>query len=642
MWVLIKSADEVERFGKCAYFRHSFISAYHKLGELPLMVIVRLIAVVLTLAANVSYAADPQPYTVSLDKTPNAELNKALQDASTLISLQQTAKVGAFALIARAKQDQERFILALHSFGYYKSKVRLLIAGRALDDPDLYDTLTDAPAQPPVKLTAGFELGSQFRLNKIDIQGDVPEQALTWLDLHPGQTALAAEVLAARGRLLNALREQGYSQAKVDEPIATLLEESDAVDIRFQVDSGPRVVLGEIAVNGLKDINQAFVRRRLLVVSGQQFQPTTIEAARQDLAALGVFSSVRAQISKQLDPQGFVPISFEVSERPRHAVNVGAAYSTDLGGSFSSSWLHRNLFGNAEQLNLTGAVTQLGGNSTTGIGYKLAAAFSKPDFLQRNQSLQLGLDAIKQSLTAYDQQAVTAQLMLSRKMAEYWHGGGGIIAQQSQITQQGVTRDYTLLGLPLTLKYDSSNSVLDPTRGSIATVSVTPTQSLAGAASKPFVVMQVSASTYIDLGEHGRSVVAMRGMIGDSEGAKQFDLPPDKRFYAGGSATVRGYKYQAIGPAFANGNPEGGTAMAAAGVELRQRIFDNYGIVLFTDVGQVSVDAPPFAGRWQMGAGVGGRYYTSFGPIRLDVAVPVNPQPNSGSFEIYIGLGQAF
>ena len=642
MWVLKKSGDETVRFGKYALRHHYFINEDHKLVDLPLMVIVRLIAVVLTMAAAVSYAADPQPYTVNLDKTGNAELNKALQDASILISLQQSAEVGAFALIARAKQDQERFILALHSFGYYKSKVRLLIAGRALDDPDLYDSLTDAPAEPPVKLTVGFEPGPQFHLNKIDIQGDAPEQALKWLDLHKGQAALAAEVLAARGRLLNALREQGYSQAKVDEPIATLLDESDAVDIRFQVDSGPRVKLGKIAINGLKNINEAFVRRRLPIASGQQFQPTTIETARQDLAALGVFSSVRAHIGEQLDSQGFVPISFEVSERPRHAVNVGAAYSTDLGGSFSSSWLHRNLFGNAEQLNLTGAVTQLGGNSTTGIGYRLAAAFSKPDFLQREQSLQLGLDAIKQSLTAYDQQAVTAQLMLNRKITEYWHGGGGITAQQSQITQQGVTRDYTLLGLPLTLKYDSSNSVLDPTRGSIATVSVTPIQSLAGAVGKPFVVMQASASTYIDLGEHGRSVLAVRGMIGDSEGAKQFDLPPDKRFYAGGSATVRGYKYQAIGPAFANGNPEGGTAMAAGGVELRQRIFDNYGIVLFTDVGQVSVNAPPFAGRWQMGAGVGGRYYTSFGPIRLDVAVPVNPQPNSGSFEIYIGLGQAF
>jgi translocation and assembly module TamA len=165
---------------------------------------------------------------------------------------------------------------------------------------------------------------------------------------------------------------------------------------------------------------------------------------------------------------------------------------------------------------------------------------------------------------------------------------------------------------------------------------------LAGDSSKPFVILQASASSYLDMGAPGRSVLALRGVIGDTQGADQFELPPDKRFYAGGSATVRGYKYQSIGPAFANGNPEGGTAMAAGSVELRQRILDDYGAVVFADAGQVSINATPFASPWQIGAGIGARYYTSFGPIRLDLALPVNPQPGSGSFEIYIGLGQAF
>lgn len=597
--------------------------------------------VAMYLIAAVSLAADPQPYSVELAKTGNAQMDQLLQDASTLISLRSSAEVGPFALIARAKQDRERFVAALHSLGYYQGKALLRIAGRALDDPELFDWLADAPADPPVAVTAGFELGPLFHLGRIEIRGDVPRQARDALKLKTGDIALAAEVLAARERLLNELREQGHALAKVDEPVATLREDTDSVDILFQVDSGPKAAVGDIAVNGLKDLNEDFVRRRLLISRGQPFQPYAIETARQDLAALGVFSSVSAQAGKQLDSEGRIPVNFDVAERQRHAINLGAAYSTDLGASFSGAWLHRNLFGNAEQLNLSAAVMQLGGNSATGIGYKGGAAFSKPDFLQRDQSLQIGLDAIKQSLDAYDLKTVLAELLLNRKLSKYWRGGFGIAAQQSRIAQQGVTRDYTLLSLPLTLKYDSSNSPLDPTEGSIATISVTPTESLAGG-SKPFVAMQASASTYLDLGKPGRSVLALRGLVGAIEGADQFDLPPDRRFYAGGSATVRGYKYQSIGPAFADHKPQGGTAIAAGSVELRQRILDDYGVALFADAGQVSVEALPFSGGWQIGAGVGLRYYTSFGPIRLDLAFPVNPQPNSGSFEVYIGLGQAF
>lgn len=617
------------------------MSGTPKTADSSLAVIARLLAVALCLIAAVSHAADPQPYTVTLDKTGSARLDQLLQDASTLISLRESAEVGPFALVTRGKQDRERFMAALHALGYYKGKVSLRIAGRMLDDPELIEWLTDAPATPPVTVTAAFELGPPFHLGQIKVEGDISQQGRGALKLKTGDVALADEVLAARERLLHELREQGHALAKVDEPVATLREDSDSVDILFRVDSGPKVVVGDIGLNGLKDLNEAFVRRQLLISRGQPFQPSAIETARQDLAALGVFSSVSAQAGKHLDAQGRIPIDFDVAERKRHAVNLGAAYSTDLGGSFSGAWLHRNLFGNAELLNLNAAVMQLGGNSATGIGYKVGSSFSKPDFLQRDQSLQIGLDAIKQSLDAYDLKTVLAELLLNRKLSKFWHGSYGIAAQQSRIAQQGVTRDYTLLSLPLTLKYDSSNSPLEPTDGSIATISVTPTESLAGGG-KPFVAMQVSGSTYLELDKSGRSVLALRGLIGDIEGAGQFDLPPDKRFYAGGSATVRGYQYQSIGPAFADHSPQGGTAIAAGTVELRQRILDDYGMALFADAGQVSVASSPFSGSWQIGAGVGLRYYTSFGPLRLDLAFPVNPQPGSGSFEVYIGLGQAF
>ena len=134
----------------------------------------------------------------------------------------------------------------------------------------------------------------------------------------------------------------------------------------------------------------------------------------------------------------------------------------------------------------------------------------------------------------------------------------------------------------------------------------------------------------------------MRGLLGQIAGAGQFSLPPDQRFYAGGSTTVRGFRYQTVGPQFADGKPTGGTAVGAGAIELRQRLFGNWGAAAFVDAGQVTASGAPLAGTWRVGAGVGVRYYTSIGPIRLDIAFPVNRAPGGDAFELYIGLGEAF
>jgi translocation and assembly module TamA len=216
-----------------------------------------------------------------------------------------------------------------------------------------------------------------------------------------------------------------------------------------------------------------------------------------------------------------------------------------------------------------------------------------------------------------------------------------LAGEQESITQEGTTDHYDLVGVPVTLRYDSTNNLLNPTSGIRAAVTATPTESL-GKQNSTFVIMQISGSTYLDLTGNGRSVLALRGLVGEVSGAGVFGLPPDQRFYAGGSGTVRGYRYQSIGPQFADGKPTGGTAISAGTVEFRQRILGNYGVVAFVDAGQVSNTGVPFSQGYRIGAGIGARYYTSIGPIRLDVAVPLNKEPGGDSFELYIGIGQAF
>jgi translocation and assembly module TamA len=599
-----------------------------------------LATVVLAVPGPATRAADPVPYEVSLGTTGDTALDKVLHDASTLVSLRAGVPVGPFALVARARDDRARFTAALHGFGYYQGKVDLTIDGRQLDDPALIDALEAAPATPQARVAASFDLGRLFHLGAVTVAGGLPPGMAADLGIGPGAPARAADVLGAGDHLLGALREAGYALATVAPPVATLHPDQGTLDVAFTVNAGPRVDLGAITITGLQHVHETFVRNRLTLHAGQRFDPAAIEAARADLAGLGVFSNVLAEPAPQLDAEGRLPLTFVVTEAPPRSVDFGLAYSTDQGLSPSVGWHHHNLFGNGEQLNLTASASG-GGDADTGLGYKAGAQFIKPDFLARDQSLQLEVDALRQDLQAYDQDALLESVTLTRPLWPHWTGSVGLAGEQEYILQQDVGRNYNLIGVPIVLKYDSSNSPLEPTKGLRVALQVTPWQSLSDGGAT-FVMMQASASTYFDLSGNGRSVVAVRGLLGEIAGAGQFSLPPDQRFYAGGSATVRGFRFQSVGPQFADDKPTGGAAIGAGTVELRQRLFGNWGAAAFIDAGQVTASGPPLSGTWRIGAGVGVRYYTSIGPIRLDVAVPVNRVPGGDALELYIGLGEAF
>ena len=594
-------------------------------------------------------AADPVKYTLKISPTGDGALDPALNGSSQLAALRTRAPAGSFALVARARADTGRLHTALDSFGYYQAKVTVTIIGRGLDDAGLPDALDALPADAPARVLVQVDRGPLFHLRRVTLDGPVPDGARAKFTLAPGAPAVAANVLAAGGTLQTALQERGYALARVDPPVAVEAPADHALDVTFHVVPGPRVDLGRITFTGLRQVNESYARRRLLLYQGELYQPTKIEAARQDLASTGVFSGVKISASPTLDAEGRIPLRIDVSERKRHAVSIDAAYSTDLGGSLGVTWSHRNLFGNAEQLNLSAAATGLGGSATQGLGYSARAQFLKPDYYHRDQTLELDIAAIKQNLDSYDQTAESVGAVLSRKLSKRWTASVGLTATEEQIIQEGTTRDYTLLAVPLTGRYDSTDvptPLDDPLHGIRGTIIATPTESLSGQSST-FVILQGTASTYFDLhsiglGAPGHSVLAFRGLVGSAQGASEFQLPPDQRFYGGGSGTVRGFKYQSIGPLFPDGNPEGGAAIDAATIELRQRVWHNIGAVVFADAGQVNTSSAPFQGKLQEGVGVGARYYTPIGPIRVDVATPVTRPPHSDSFELYLGLGQAF
>jgi translocation and assembly module TamA len=612
-------------------------------------------------------AADPQAYQVSLSSVGNNDIDQTLKATSDLLSLRSSAPVSPFGLIARARSDTDRLKTALESFGYYESHVTININGILLTDPSLGDALTALPKGSTARVAISFTLGTLYHLRHIDIDGEIPDpiNARDTLGLSSGQPAVAASVLAGGARLLSALQEQGYAFAQVDAPIAYEAADAPVLDLSFHVAAGIKVRVGEIHVQGLQRVHESLVRRRLLLHSGDLYKPSAIEAARRDLLGMNVFGQVSGEVGSKADTSGGVPITFKLRERLRHAITVAAAYSSDLGGSGGVTWTDRNVFGNAEQLSFAANVINLGGSDTTGTGYDTSVKYLIPDFLHRDQSLQYTVSAIKQQLQAYDQKAQTASVTLSRKLSSVWSVSAGLSTTDETIVQAVdakqetpggpfvpdlQTFNYTLIALPFKVVYDSTNlptPLEDPRHGFRGTLSLTPTLAI-GHPNATFLISTLSLATYFDLNNllpvaPGRSVLAVRALLGVAEGAGELSLPPDQRFYAGGTSTIRGYGYQLVGPMFPHTDiPTGGTAIAAGGLEFRQRLYTNWGVVAFVDAGQVSASLKPLPDDTRIGTGAGMRYYTPIGPIRLDIAVPVGRRPGEDSFEVYIGLGQAF
>jgi translocation and assembly module TamA len=588
-----------------------------------------------------AFAAETVNYTVAFRPSGDAQLDKLLRQTSSLVSLQKTEPPAPFALIGRAQADTQQFSVVLHSLGYVAGTVTITIDGMALNNPVLFEHLAQAPAGEKAKILITPERGPVFHVGHVDVTGLPPGFKPPAL-VKPGQVALAEPILAATPSLRAALHNDGYAFAVVSEPLAIAVPAAHLLNVSYKVTLGPRVKIGPIRFSGLTRTDQAFLRRHVELRQGQLYSTTAITAARDSLLNLGVFSSVTPLPQDHLTPNGEVPILFRVTQQKRHAVTFSGSYATDVGMTLSTSWEDRDVFGHAETLTFTAAANGLGGTGTVAPGYDLRAVFAKPDYYARGQTLSVSLEALKQSLNAYNRTAIVAGAQLSRPLTPHMTISYGPSFVTERVDQNGITRAYVLAQLPTTLAYNTTNSVLEPTRGINASFTLTPTEPLSGTTSAPFLIAYASAATYLAVEPHARGVVAVRGQVGTIRGASQFQVPADQRFYAGGSSTVRGYAYQTIGPLFPDGTPEGGLSLDAFSLEFRQRIGQSFGIVPFVDAGQVSAGSTPFTGRWFTGVGLGGRYYTSIGPIRVDFAVPVTRIPGNAAFEIYVGLGEAF
>lgn len=572
--------------------------------------------------ADVEYDVD-----IKLEGLDNSALLQTLRDASQLVTLKNKPPPSADALRRRAANDLPRLNQIMQAEGYWTAKLSYIL---------------NTNEKPP-KVTIDIEPGPLFHLASVTFKGPSGEPLPLLDKLGPaafglaiGQPARSAPVTAAEPLLAARYERDGHPFAKVTDRHVVVDVAKDTMSVTYAVDPGPPARFGPLTIEGLKNVDQDFVARRVAWHQGAPYDVREVEATRQELVKAGLFSAVHITHAAAPDSAGEVPMTITLVEGPPRSIGAGVAYNTNLGFGGQAFWEHRNLFGEGERLQLTAgaAQRQLG----------LALAFRKPDFIDRHQDFLTNAGLLQENTDAYNSRRAQIFIGIERPLLPSLITDAGIDLERATVREFALNEgneNYTLFGLPFVLRRDTTDDLLDPTVGSRETLTLTPYHSIAGP-SLNFLTSRLELRRYLRLDETGRMVLAGFGAFGSIEGPSRDMLPADKRLYAGGAGSVRGYAYQHAGPLDAAGVPVGGKSSIEVSGEFRYRITETIGIVPFVDGGNVYPSSLPNNSSLFWGAGIGLRYYTVIGPVRLDLATPFTHRPGDTPIQVYISIGQAF
>lgn len=591
------------------------------------------------------------------------DLRDKMLAASTLEQLRKEPPDGLLALERRARLDQEAAEKLLHSQGYYEGTASFQVDGsvrparvllRLVPGPRYVLGQAVVRYEPVPHVPEAFRNGTR-RAQYSGLQGLLGREAREpvapprfphRLRLEPGKPVTAEEVLAAVDRVPQYLRRQGYPVAAVSRTRYTLDRQNRTLNAEVVINAGPPALMGEIRLMSKSDVSEAYLRRLAYWrPDDERWNSRRVGNYGDRLRGLGLFNAVT--LTPALDEWkaaggdvAALPLLLEVEDAPPRSVGLEARYDTDSGFGVEADWENRNLLGNGETLRL--------GLPVTTEKQGMTAEFLKPAFLRSGQSLNAQASLLHEDTDAYERRGLAAKVMLERRVNRYWHVGAGVFGDGGQLAEDGHgMRLYSVLGPQLAIRRDSRNNKVSPSAGSVGKVRVNP---VAGYYDQRFTAVVGEAEWmgyYAPMRKpNGRPddslVLAARAAAGMMAGVPLHAMPGSMRFYVGGAGSVRGYSYQALGPRNSKDDPEGGRSYQLVNLEARFKLTDNLGLVPFLDGGMAYRDQYPTLDDLHWGAGLGLRYYTPVGPLRLDVATPLNPVEGDPPVQLYISIGQSF
>lgn len=553
---------------------------------------------------------------------------------SGLSTLEATRKdpANAAQIDRRAREDADLLAELLRGHGHYDATVFTRVEAGAAKGAPVTVTLEAEPG--PLYRFA------EVRLPGLDAAGADSAALRQAFAVQPRDPVDAAQVQAGEAALRAELGRRGYAFADVGELDVAVDHQTRTATLTLPVTPNGERKFGRIVVEGRPLFSARHIQTIARFRPGQRYEADRVDDLRRALIATGLVSTVAVKPVAARDPKT-VDIAVALEPAPMRTIAGQAGYGTGEGIRIEGSWQHRNLVAPE------GAVTVRGVAGTQ--EQLLGGTLRMNNFRRRDQVLTAQAVASHENRPGYDARTFNLAAGLERQSNIIWQKtwtwsvGGELIATDERDVDlaSAATRRRTFLigALPATLSYDGSNDLLDPTRGYRLSGRFSPELSLhAGAFG--YSRVQIDGSFYQPVTP--TVVVAGRARLGTIVGAGRDQIAPSRRFYAGGGGSVRGYGYQRVGPRDPVFNdPIGGRSLAEFAIEARVRL-GNWGIVPFLDAGNISTSPLPRLDNLQVGAGIGVRYHTRFGPIRVDVGTPLNPRSGDSRVAVYVSLGQAF
>ncbi|MEM1132826.1 MAG: BamA/TamA family outer membrane protein [Pseudomonadota bacterium] len=548
----------------------------------------------------------------------------------------------------RAERDKDLLTRLLRIYGHYDGYVVQTIEEDTTGAADLAVVFT-------------IQAGPHYSLNAVDL-GNLDNTGTDYpflfnsFGLESGNLLNSYDIMQGRENLTEALAENGYAFATLDPPNLLIDHAAETGDLSLPVEPGRKYVFGDILVGDdpLLDADHLALIARF--DGGDVYRRSRIQDLRRAILATGLASSVtiepirtdtppekpagRANEAAPKAPDAQVDLAVDIVPAPLRTVAGEIGFGTGEGFRVAGSWEHRNLFppeGALLARTIVGTQEQV-----------LGATFRRNNFRKRDQILIFNALVANVQRDAFDARTLLFSGSLERQtnliFQKKWAWSVGlelILTDESDIVgaiDATGRRTFAIAALPLRLAYDGTDDLLDPSRGFRLSAFFSPEISFQSQVFG-YERTQIDGSFYQPLRDD--VTLAGRVRLGSIAGASALDIAPSRRFYAGGGGSIRGFGFQDVGPLDVNGDPIGGRSLAEFSLEARIR-FGNFGVVPFVDAGNVYNDALPTFGGLRYGAGLGLRYYSSFGPLRLDVGTPINPRPGDANIGVYISLGQAF